>query len=148
MRARGAVFTIQPRGRHACWLLLPVFIFLISSAWAAKKPTNADCLACHGDANLTHEVNGIQVRLGLDEAKFNNSIHGSILSCVDCHDDLKSAPHEVTPMKVSCSKCHADADKGYSLSIHIQARAKGDPNAPTCTSCHGIALDFLPPSDP
>ncbi len=148
MPARKAVSAVGPRGRRAYWLLLPVFILLISSAWAAKKPTNADCLACHGDATLTHEVNGKTVSLAVDENKFNNSIHGSILSCVDCHDDVKSAPHEVTPMKVSCSKCHADADKGYSLSIHIQARAKGDPNAPTCTSCHGNAHEILPASDP
>jgi cytochrome b subunit of formate dehydrogenase len=148
MPARKAVFAIGPRGRRAYWLFLSVFIFLISTAWAAKKPTNADCLACHGDATLTHEVNGKQVSLAVDEAKFNNSIHGAILTCVDCHDDLKSAPHEVMPMKVSCSKCHADADKAYSLSIHIQARAKGDANAPTCTSCHGGPHEILPPSDP
>ena len=139
---------VEPRGRRADWLLLSVFILFMSTAWAAKKPTNADCLACHGDATLTHEVDGKQVSLGVDEAKFNNSIHGSILGCVDCHDDVKSAPHEVTPMKVSCSKCHADADHGYFLSVHAQARAKGDANAPACTSCHGNAHEILPPSDP
>ena len=100
MPAREAERAVGPRGRRAYWLFLPVFIFLISSAWAAKKPTNADCLACHGDATLTHEVNGKQVSLGVDEPKFNNSIHGAILTCVDCHDDLKSAPHEATPLKV------------------------------------------------
>jgi len=148
MPARKAVCAITPRGRRACGLLLPVFILLISSAWAAKKPANADCLACHADATLSHEVNGKQESLAVDEAKFNASMHGSILGCVDCHDDVKSAPHEVTPMKLSCSKCHADADHGYALSIHAQARAKGDANAPTCTSCHGNAHEILPPGDP
>jgi cytochrome b subunit of formate dehydrogenase len=99
-------------------------------------------------ASLSHEVNGKPESLGVDEGKFNASIHGSILSCVDCHDDVKSAPHEVTPLKVSCSKCHSDADHGYALSIHAQARAKGDANAPTCTSCHGGPHQILPPSDP
>ena len=148
MPARETVRTVGPRGRRAYWLLLPVFILLISTAWAAKKPTNADCLACHGDASLTHEVNGKQVSLAVDEGKFNASIHGSIFTCVDCHDDVKSAPHEVTPLRVSCSKCHAEADHGYFLSIHAQARAKGDANAPTCTSCHGGPHEILPPSDP
>jgi cytochrome b subunit of formate dehydrogenase len=129
--------------------LLSGFILLISTAWAAQKPANADCLACHGDATLTHEVDGKQVSLAVDEAKFNNSIHGAIgLGCVDCHADVKSSPHEVKPAKVSCSKCHADADHGYSLSIHAQARAKGDLNAPTCISCHGGPHEILPPSDP
>ena len=146
MLARKAVFAVRPRGRRAYWLLLSFFIFFISTAWGAKKPANADCLACHGDASLTHEVDGKQVSLAVDEAKFNNSIHGSILGCVDCHDDLKSAPHEVKPAKVSCTKCHTDADHGYSVSIHAQARAKGDSNAPTCTSCHGDAHQSCRPA--
>ena len=104
---------VGPRGRRAYWLLFSVFILFISTAWAAQKPTNADCLACHSDATLTHEVEGKQVSLAVDEGKFNNSIHGSILGCVDCHDDVKSAPHEVKPGKLSCSKCHAEADQGY-----------------------------------
>jgi cytochrome b subunit of formate dehydrogenase len=145
MSARNAV---GPRSRRAYWLFASVLIFLISTAWGGNKPTNADCLACHSDATLSHEVDGKPVSLAVDEGRFNNSIHGSMLGCVDCHDDVKSAPHEVTPMKVSCSKCHTDADHGYALSIHAQARAKGDLNAPTCTSCHGNAHEILPASDP
>ena len=139
---------LEPRSRRAYWLLLSAFILFISTGWAAKKPTNADCLACHSDATLTHEVEGKQESLAVDEGKFNASIHGSILGCVDCHEDVKSAPHEVKPLKLSCSKCHTEADHGYFLSIHAQARAKGDANAPTCISCHGGPHEILPPSDP
>jgi cytochrome b subunit of formate dehydrogenase len=148
MPARERVRAVEPRGRRAYWLWLSVFILFLSTAWAAQKPTNADCLACHSDATLTHEVEGKQVSLAVDKGKFDNSIHGSILGCVDCHEDVKSAPHEVKPFKLSCSKCHAEADQGYSHSIHAQARAKGDVNAPTCTSCHGGPHEILPPSDP
>ena len=139
-----------PDLRRSRWLFLSVFIFLFLgiAVGAEKKPTNADCLACHSDASLTHEVDGKQESLAVDEGKFNASIHGAMLGCVDCHDDLKTAPHDVKPAKVSCSKCHTDADHGYALSIHAQARAKGDANAPTCTSCHGNAHEILPPSDP
>src|SRR3974390_686141 len=73
----------------------------------AKGPTNDDCLACHQDASLTHEMKGKQVSLAVDPEKFRNSVHGSMFTCVDCHDDLKEAPHSTTPQKVSCVKCHA-----------------------------------------
>jgi cytochrome b subunit of formate dehydrogenase len=148
MPAREAIRAVGPRGRRVYWLLF-VFILFISSAWAAKKPSNADCLACHGDATLTHEINGKPVSLGVDEKKFNASIHGAILTCVDCHDDLKSAPHETAPAKVSCAKCHADADKAYSHSVHAEAlKAKSNGSAPTCIACHGGPHEILPPSDP
>src|ERR1700741_3752351 len=88
--------TLWPGSRWSSWLILSVFIFLVIPVGAAKKPANADCLACHGDATLTHEVDGKPENLGVDEGKFTASIHGSILGCVDCHEDVKSAPHEVS----------------------------------------------------
>src|SRR5690349_9394927 len=60
---------------------------------AAPKPTNEDCLACHGDSTLSHEVNGKPVSLFVNPDKFKESMHGSMFQCVDCHTDLKSSPH-------------------------------------------------------
>src|SRR5438270_4717357 len=65
------------------------------------KPTVDECLACHSDAGLTHEVKGKQVSLLVDPESFKNSIHGSIFTCVDCHSDAKSAAHETTPKQIS-----------------------------------------------
>ncbi|HET7893523.1 MAG TPA: hypothetical protein VFL34_18485, partial [Candidatus Sulfotelmatobacter sp.] len=61
------------------------------------KPTADECLTCHSDASLTHEVNGKPVSLHVDPQHFKDSIHGSMFTCVDCHTDVKSAAHETTP---------------------------------------------------
>src|SRR5207237_3753618 len=60
----------------------------------ADKPANDQCLACHGDPTLAKEVNGKPFSLFVNPDKFKDSIHGSILACVDCHTDLKTAPHD------------------------------------------------------
>jgi cytochrome b subunit of formate dehydrogenase len=112
------------------------------------KPTVDECLACHSDAGLTHEVNGKQVSLHVDPEAFKNSIHGSMFTCVDCHSDVKSAAHETTPKKISCASCHADQQAAYDRSHHAKALASGNSNAATCVDCHGSPHELLPGSDP
>ncbi len=140
------------RGWGMSVLILSLIWFLphALAAKAPKAPSNADCLACHSDASLSTVVNGKQVSLFVDETKFKASIHGSMFTCVDCHDDLKEAPHTATPAKVSCSKCHADADKAYSHSVHADGKKTGGVAAaksPVCTSCHGEPHQILPAGD-
>jgi len=115
---------------------------------AAPLPTNDDCLACHGDSTLTHEVNGKSVSLFVDPGKFKNSTHGSMFQCVDCHTDLKTSPHETTPAKVSCSTCHSDQQAAYDRSFHAKAIKAGDGQAATCVDCHGSPHELLAASDP
>ena len=112
------------------------------------KPTNDECLACHGDSGLTTERAGKTVSLHVDSDKFKASIHGTMFTCVDCHDDLKASPHDATPAKVSCAKCHADEQANYDRSFHAKAIAAGDTKAATCTDCHGSPHELLPASDP
>ena len=120
--------------------------------WAAQKPaprpSNEDCLACHGDPGLTTEVNGKTVSLYVNPEKFKNSLHGGMFTCVDCHSDIKSAPHEHMPAQVNCSSCHAQEQADYERSVHARARAKGDLRAATCTDCHGSPHELLAVSDP
>ena len=139
------------KGKLSAFLLL--LIFTVSAAAASKpkaapKPTNDDCLACHGDQTLTHDVNGKPVSLFVDPAKFKDSIHGSMFQCVDCHTDLKTSPHETTPAKVSCATCHADEQSAYERSFHAKAIKDGDSHAATCVDCHGSPHELLPASDP
>jgi formate-dependent nitrite reductase cytochrome c552 subunit len=74
-----------------------------AGAVAAQKPTNDDCLACHGTPGLTQDVNGKPVDLHVDPDKFKNSMHGGMFTCVDCHSDVKASPHETQPARVSCA---------------------------------------------
>ena len=119
-----------------------------SAPKALPKPTNEDCLACHGDSGLSTERNGKAVSLHVDADKFKTSIHGTMFTCVDCHTDLKSSPHENTPAKVNCATCHADEQAVYDRSFHAKAIASGDTKAATCTDCHGSPHELLPASDP
>jgi cytochrome b subunit of formate dehydrogenase len=114
----------------------------------APKPTNDECLACHGDATLTKEVNGKPFSLYVNPDTYKNSIHGGMFACVDCHTDLKSSPHDGTPAKVSCATCHADEQKIYDRSYHAKAIKAGDGQAATCVDCHGSPHELLPASDP
>jgi formate dehydrogenase gamma subunit len=127
---------------------LSVFIAFSFGAWGAQKPTNDDCLACHGDSTLTKEVDGKPVSLFVSPDKFNSSIHGSMFSCVDCHTDIKSSMHEATPAKVSCAQCHKDEQAVYERSLHGKAIAAGKTRAAACIDCHGSPHDLLPASDP
>jgi cytochrome b subunit of formate dehydrogenase len=126
-------------------------VFTVCPAFAAQKPapkpTNEDCLACHSDSTMTKDVNGKTVSLYVNPDAFKNSIHGGMFSCVDCHSDVKSSPHETTPAKVSCAQCHADQQSAYDRSYHAKAIKAGDGQAATCVDCHGSPHELLPASD-
>lgn len=127
---------------------------LLTGLAQAKQPqkvekfTNADCLACHNDASLTRQENGQQVSLQVKQEPFQNSIHGSMFLCTDCHKDVTSLPHESLPAKPSCAACHSDEQKAYDNGLHAKARAAGDQQAARCVDCHGDIHEILPASDP
>ncbi len=126
---------------------LCIALLISISASAAQPPTNDDCLACHGDASLTKDVNGKPVSLHVDPDKFKDSLHGGMFSCVDCHTDVKSSPHENTPARVSCGTCHADEQAAWERSYHAKSNHNGGMGA-TCTDCHGSPHELLSSSDP
>ncbi|HYA23782.1 MAG TPA: cytochrome b/b6 domain-containing protein [Terriglobales bacterium] len=135
------------RAAIAVFLLLTLPGLFAAPQKSAPKPKNEECLACHGDSTLTHEVEGKPVSLYVNPDKFKDSIHGSMFQCVDCHTDLKTAPHENQPAKVSCATCHADEQAAYDRSFHAKAHKTGDGEAATCVDCHGSPHELLPASD-
>ncbi|MEW6752302.1 MAG: cytochrome c3 family protein, partial [Candidatus Latescibacterota bacterium] len=70
------------------------------------------------------------------------------LGCTDCHAGVDEAdlPHAEELQPVDCSTCHDAVTAQYELSLHGQARRRGDPQAPACRDCHG-AHAILPSSD-
>jgi cytochrome b subunit of formate dehydrogenase len=145
----------QSPGKRVFWREagLVCLVFAVS-AWGAPrkattpKPTSEECLACHGDSTMTKEVDGKPVSLYVNPEAFKNSIHGGMFTCVDCHTDVKTSPHEATPAKISCATCHADQQAAYDRSYHAQAIKTGDKQAATCVSCHGSPHELLMASDP
>jgi cytochrome b subunit of formate dehydrogenase len=138
--------------RKLTWIFMLALVFAMQARAASKakeppKPANADCLACHSDSTLTKEAQGKQVSLFVDESKFQNSLHG-VFTCVDCHSDVKTSPHETTPAKVSCAQCHGDQQAAYERSFHAKAHKAGDGQAATCVDCHGSPHEIVASSDP
>ena len=119
--------------------------------WAAQapaqhKPKDVECLACH--SGPVASADGKYTNPAIDVGREHASIHGSALACVDCHKDVKSAPHAQTPAKIACAQCHADEQAAYAHSYHATAR-KPDGSVPaTCTGCHGDAHTILPATNP
>ena len=127
-------------------------LFAVTTVHAAakppQKPTADECLACHSDASLSHDVNGKPASLHVDPQAFKDSIHGSMFTCVDCHTDVKSSAHETPPQKITCATCHADEQAAYDRSFHAKAVQGGNTHAATCVDCHGSPHELLPASDP
>jgi cytochrome b subunit of formate dehydrogenase len=131
-----------------CLLLVVPCAFAGEKRKPTAKPSNEECLACHGDSSLSAERDGKAVSLYVNPEAFKNSIHGGILGCVDCHADVKTSPHENTPAKISCASCHAEQQAAYERSFHAQAIRAGDGQAASCVNCHGSPHELLPASDP
>ncbi len=97
------------------------------------KVARVQCMSCHAD----------------EASHVSGSIHATLgnVACQSCHGD----PHEVAPAAqtalAKCAQCHADEVKEFRKSIHGQAAAAGDPDAPTCMSCHGSIHQVQSSSD-
>jgi len=151
----GTSRTILQRARRSgLWELgLLCLVFTLPALGAARKtpppkPTNEACLACHGDPTMSRDVDGKPVSISVNPETFKASIHGGMFTCVDCHTDVKTSPHETTPAKISCATCHADQQAAYDRSYHAKAIQSGEKQAATCVSCHGSPHELLPASDP
>ncbi len=107
------------------------------------------CLSCHLD---NPDVRSRTSPTAGFIASYEQSVHGSALlkgnvkaaNCVDCHGshEMNKASSESAKMNKmhvaeTCSKCHASEFAEFSQSIHGTALAKGNPDAPACTNCHG-----------
>ncbi|MFI5395197.1 MAG: cytochrome b/b6 domain-containing protein [Candidatus Binatia bacterium] len=120
---------------------------LLRDEAAAEEITNEACLACHGTEGFA-DPEGRVLFVGADA--FGASVHAP-LSCVTCHADATTVPHEQKPARVApsaCVTCHEDAVGAYQKSVHGRSRAKGNGEAATCTDCHGNIHAVTPHTEP
>jgi formate dehydrogenase gamma subunit len=109
----------------------------------------ATCGACHGQ-KFVMEPSGLSTQAFV---AYQDSVHGRGVAagimksavCTDCH-----GTHEIlSPMDAkspifkfnvpgTCAKCHEAVKQQFTNSIHGQAIARGEWQAPVCTDCHGI----------
>jgi len=87
------------------------------------KVRKVQCSTCHED----------------EAARVPNSVHGALgdTACESCHGNHHEVATAAQMAPAKCAQCHADEVKEFKRSIHGQAAASGDPDAPTCISCHG-----------
>jgi hypothetical protein len=110
-------------------------LLLLPGAAGAAAPVGGECMECHGDKTIEKSLpGGVTLSLFVDGTAYRDSVHGKG-DCTTCHSDAKS-PHGPLS-KVSCGKCHPDAEKSYAQSTHGKGHAKGAREAAYCSDCHG-----------
>lgn len=103
-------------------IIAALFIIVSISQPALGTEAGSDCLKCHeiGSAQSSRHIKG---------ADFKTSVHGSDLSCLDCHPAAEDEAHQksktVTP--VNCLECHEPR----------AAHGNITEQAPQCHQCHG-----------
>jgi formate dehydrogenase gamma subunit len=125
--------------------VLPIAaVFILFGPAVAQDADN--CLLCHADASFFPDADDA-ARLVIDEDVYAGSVHGAAgFTCTMCHQGA-AFPHGDTVPVVACGSCHGDVQSAFANSLHGYALARGNPRAPSCTSCHGTH-DILPSSDP
>jgi predicted CXXCH cytochrome family protein len=135
-------------------LFLTAMILLTPRVQAAPVsqtdgPTNAECLACHSQDNMTLEVGGDTILLTVHEDEYRGSVHG-LINCVDCHSDITGFPHPeydksswrglaislYDATRENCAKCHAKESQNQLVGVHQAAIDSGNLNAAVCADCH------------
>jgi cytochrome b subunit of formate dehydrogenase len=109
----------------------------------------ATCGTCHGQKQMM-EASGHSAQPFLS---YEDSVHGRAVAagseraavCTDCHgahEILAASDPNSSIFKfnvpATCAKCHGPVKQEFMQSIHGQAIARGNGQAPVCTDCHGI----------
>jgi formate dehydrogenase gamma subunit len=120
------------------WAIVCTLVMILASPLSGSADEN--CLVCHGDSELTTESeSGEVISLYTSAEELQKSSHSGF-TCTDCHMDLDGVeeyPHEVPLSRIDCGVCHDKEGEQYDKSLHGMALSSGNPEAPTCTSCHG-----------
>lgn len=115
--------------------------WLVVLGWAlatnvVAAQANDNCMDCHADTDLARAGDwrpGTSVFVDLEALEA--SVHEG-MDCVDCHTDATEDHDERLPA-LACADCHDDVQDVFMASLHGQALARGDADAPDCAACHG-----------
>jgi cytochrome b subunit of formate dehydrogenase len=148
--------------RTIAWIISVAILttgFAGLAAAQGANPENAQCLACHGNADFAApRADGQNRSLHVAADRFEQSVHGKILPCVACHSDITEVPHKnVTATRADmvrktpeiCGQCHAKLKDEYVTSVHgDEVVWKRNASAATCVSCHTAHYVVSPKTDP
>jgi len=113
----------------------------------------ATCGSCHEDQEFLSNLN---IKFKHPIEVYQKGIHGqataggvdTAASCNDCHSTGGTAHRILPPGKPestinffniakTCGKCHSTIQKEFEEGLHGELVARGEVDAPTCTTCHG-----------
>jgi predicted CXXCH cytochrome family protein len=157
LKAIGVLLT----GVLVIWIALILSVFHIDIALAEEpnQETEAYCLSCHANPDLSMTLpNGEKLSLYIAPEVLSHSIHSSTgIECEACHTEIKTYPHPKIEFETrrelsrsyyqACQKCHPSNYEQTMDSIHASVAQSGNLDAPICTDCHG-AHDVQPAGEP
>ncbi len=113
------------------------------------------CTDCHSDIkDFPHptRVARVQCKTCHEEVvkSFNTSVHSLLgdSACSTCHGSAHDLGSPAKLMPKKCAECHAQEIGEFASSIHGAAATSGDPDAPSCSSCHGSIHEIKAASEP
>ncbi|MGE3841375.1 MAG: cytochrome c3 family protein [Vicinamibacterales bacterium] len=142
----------------ATWLLVAAVFTQPIPAVPSHGEQTETCLTCHADEALSVTLPSGETRaLSVDADTFGRSVHGDKLTCVDCHTDTTTIPHDARLFQTrreftrayteQCKRCHFANFAKTMDGVHARALERGDTTAPLCVDCHG-AHDVAAAAEP
>jgi len=152
------------KGSTPLIISLAAFILAFSmpgkvNAQGTGRPTEEYCLSCHANPELSATLpSGETLPLTVSLEVLARSVHSPLgIECEACHTKITTYPHpplEITSRRElsrsyyqACQRCHSANYERAQDSMHAQAAAAGNLEAPICTDCHG-AHNVRPPDEP
>jgi len=132
----------------------------IAAAWfvmpqpAGAQSRCADCHFANMDASFAEHISDWERSAHGRAAVGCESCHGGdagTFESVLAHRNILPPSHRASPVNrinlpATCGKCHAGPFAVFQESRHFALLRAGDPNPPTCSTCHGeVAADLLSP---
>lgn len=105
---------------------------------APKPNSDAACMECHSDNELSMRKAGKKLSLFVDEKIVRASVHKG-QDCIDCHEDFdgESTPHKKNIGSVDCAGCHEETGKKHAFHPRLLAKEIPAGEDTSCTGCHG-----------
>jgi len=143
------------RGRPIVAWLSVVLSFPGAAAWGAegkgaaqRAAKNEECLGCHEDSDdVLGFKDGSERSIGISVKAWKGSVHGTRLTCTQCHRDITDYPHPDRSLESArayrlshaegCKQCHYAYYTRVLDGVHYELIEKGSAAAPTCVDCHG-----------
>lgn len=135
-----------------------VSLFVDEAAYLASSHGGQSCVECHREVTEKHPDDGVLVQPVNCAAchqhaweTYQGSAHAlarghgdvAAATCQDCHGSHAVAsprgadsPVQRLRLAATCGACHPNEAAEVEQSVHGQALARGEREAPTCTDCH------------